>query len=179
MMETDPRWAPAWYHETGVCSNKSFVRCFSCWQYFCTNYLLSSSQSLLRGLIASSSQIGKPRLSSQMLCPYSHSWDSGSAAHYHVLKIVVAAKLRWNLTKIFHVEGRGVGGFVSRSRRCSPWAESISLMKRFPVFSTFTKGHRQPKPRLMFRNLTVYIAGFICYWQFYDVLEYYWFWGRV
>ena len=46
---------------------------------------------------------------------------------------------------MFHVEGRGVGRAVSRSRRCSPWAESISLMKRFPVFSTFTKGHRTTK----------------------------------
>ena len=33
----------------------------------------------------------------------------------------MSAKLRWSLTKIFYVEGRGVG--------CSPWPESTSLMK--------------------------------------------------
>lgn len=55
-----------------------------------------------------------------MACPNSHSWDSGPS-HCHVLEIVVSAKLRWSLTKISYVAGRGVG--------CSPWPESTLLMK--------------------------------------------------
>lgn len=58
---------------------------------------------------------GKPRLSTQVACPNSCSWDL-MYSHGQIWETVAGAKLGRSLTKIFYGEGREVGRAVSRSR---------------------------------------------------------------
>ena len=124
----DPRWAPPQDLEAGVLSKKSFVWCFSCWQSLFTSITpFNPHNSCEVGLFIS--QIRKPKLSSRWLAQNSYSWDS-MYSHRQILGIVVTAKFRRSLIKIFYGEGRGVGRAASRNRWCSPWPEPTSLIEQ-------------------------------------------------
>lgn len=126
MKESDhyPRSIPRWDPETGVCSNVIGEVRFLLTKHFHTYFLIESSQLLWGGLTTFISQRRGPRLSSQVVCPNSHSGGS-TYSHRQILEIVVAAQCRRSSTKIFSGEVRGVGraetGDVAYgpSRHCS------------------------------------------------------------